>query len=365
GRPLRVGLIGARGFTGRELIRLVDGHPRFELAYVSSRELAGKPVPGYAKSQLSHVNLSAQEVGSLARAGRQDVDVWVLALPNGVAAPFVAAIDSAVVSLPTDQQPVVVDLSADYRFDATDRWAYGLPELRRSELLGRPGSRIANPGCYATGAQLGIAPLLPYLDAGRLPSVFGVSGYSGAGTKPSPKNDPAFLADNLIPYAAVNHIHEREIGHSLTRITRAEHPFNAGNPLRVQFSPHVAPFFQGIGLTLHVPLHTSMTAKDMFDVFSEFYQRERLVHVTQEAPLVKDNAGKHYAVVGGFAVPPTVDSGRGSSGALAERRAVLNVTLDNLLKGAATQAVQNMNIALGLDEFAGIPVQAAPTMSLD
>ncbi|KAJ2356133.1 hypothetical protein GGF43_002265 [Coemansia sp. RSA 2618] len=361
GSPLRVGLIGARGFTGRELINLIDGHPRFELAYVSSRELAGKPVPNYSKAQLDHVNLSAQEVGDLAKAGRQAVDVWIMALPNNVAAPFVAAIDSATAQLSAEQQPVVVDLSADYRFDATGRWAYGLPELHRSKLVNSTTGRIANPGCYATGSQLGIAPLLPFLDPTRLPSVFGVSGYSGAGTKPSPKNDPAFLQDNLIPYAPVNHIHEREIGHSLTRAAKPEYPFNAGNPLRVQFTPHVAPFFQGIGLTLHVPLRQSMTVKDMAEIFKEFYQGERLVHVAESAPLVRDNAGKHYAVVGGFAVPPHSE-GAGSA-ELADRRAVLNVTLDNLLKGAATQAIQNMNIAVGIDEYTGIPTPAEPTMS--
>ncbi|KAJ2111888.1 hypothetical protein GGF48_005411 [Coemansia sp. RSA 921] len=360
GSPLRVGLIGARGFTGRELIKLIDGHPRFELSYVSSRELAGKPVPNYTKAQLSHVNLSAQQVGDLAKAGRQAVDVWILALPNNVAAPFVAEINTATAQVSVDQQPIVVDLSADYRFDATGQWAYGLPELHRSELKTNMTGRIANPGCYATGSQLGLAPLLPYLDQSRLPSVFGVSGYSGAGTKPSPKNDPEFLRDNLIPYAPVNHIHEREIGHSLTRMSHPQHPFTTNNPIRVQFSPHVAPFFQGISLTLHVPLCQSMTAKDMLEVFREFYQNEKLVHVTENAPLVRDNAGKHYAVVGGFAVPPHSEGGLAE---LANRRAVLNVTLDNLLKGAATQAIQNMNIAVGIDEYTGIPTPDEPTMS--
>ncbi|KAJ2081717.1 hypothetical protein H4R24_002114 [Coemansia sp. RSA 988] len=362
--PLRVGLIGARGYTGRELIKLIDGHPRFELAYVSSRELAGKPVPNYTKAQLDHVNLSAQQVAELAKAGREDVAVWILALPNNVAAPFVAAIDSAVSSQPTGQQPVVVDLSADYRFDASGQWTYGLPELHRTKLANRTTGRIANPGCYATGSQLGIAPLLPYLDAARLPSVFGVSGYSGAGTKPSPKNDPEFLRDNLIPYAPVNHIHEREIGHSLTRLCKPEYSFNAENPLKVQFTPHVASFFQGIGLTLHVPLCKSMSVKNIHDIFAEFYRGERLVHVTQSAPLVRDNSGKHYAAIGGFAVPPSEEGAAGSA-VLATRRAVVNVTLDNLLKGAATQAVQNMNIAMGIDEYAGIPTPPEPTMSLD
>ncbi|KAJ2159922.1 hypothetical protein GGF46_002649 [Coemansia sp. RSA 552] len=362
--PLRVGLIGARGFTGRELIKLINAHPRFELAYVSSRELAGKPVPDYTKAELNHVNLSAEQVGEVARAGTEDVDVWIMALPNNVAAPFVRAIDAAVAPLAKDDQPVVVDLSADYRFDTTDEWMYGLPELHREDILRRATGRIANPGCYATGSQLGLAPLLPYMDYTRLPSVFGVSGYSGAGTKPSPNNNPEFLRDNLIPYAPVNHIHEREIGHSLTRVVRSkDYQFDEQNPVKVQFSPHVAPFFQGIALTVHVPLRMSMSVQDMVSVYREFYKGERLVHVTEDAPLVRDNSGKHYAVVGGFAVPPESSGAKGSV-ALASRRAVLNVTLDNLLKGAATQAIQNMNIAVGIDEYTGIPTPETPTMSL-
>src|SRR5690606_38726852 len=105
---------------------------------------------------------------------------------------------------------VIVDLSADFRFD--DKWTYGLPELVPRENIAK-ATRISNPGCYATAAQLAIAPLVPYL--GGQPTVFGVSGYSGAGTKPSPKNDVKQLTDNLIPYSLTDHIHEREISAQL------------------------------------------------------------------------------------------------------------------------------------------------------
>ena len=109
GKPLRVGLIGARGYTGRELINLVNIHPRFELTYVSSRELDGKPVPGYTKASLDHVNLSPKNVGKIAKSGRQEVDIWVLALPNGAAAPFVEELDRATGSLSSDNQSIVID----------------------------------------------------------------------------------------------------------------------------------------------------------------------------------------------------------------------------------------------------------------
>ncbi len=144
----------------------------------------------------------------------------MLALPNGMAAPFVAALDA---SAPAT---VVLDLSADYRFDPG--WYYGLPELTRNDYNGQ--KRISNPGCYATAMQLALAPMLMQL-AGPA-QCFGVSGYSGAGTSPSDKNDPEKLRDNLMPYSLAGHVHEREASVHL------------GVP--VQFMPHVAAHFRGL-----------------------------------------------------------------------------------------------------------------------
>ena len=166
------------------------------------------------------------------------------------------------------------------------------------------------------------------------------------------------MADNLIPYTLTGHIHEREIGFSLSRLATSKY---ANPDIRVQFTPHVAPFFQGITLTLHIPLALSMTASQVKDEFAAWYDNEPLVHVIDDIPLVKDNSGKHYAVTGGFAVPKAIHEGISSP--IAERRAVVVVTLDNLLKGAATQAVQNMNLALGLGECAGILLIDKPQVS--
>ncbi|KAJ1951819.1 hypothetical protein IWQ62_006364, partial [Dispira parvispora] len=333
--PRRVGLIGARGYTGQEFINLLNRHPSLDLAYVSSRELDGKPLETYTKSSLNYVNLQPTDL-----EGITDVDCWVMALPNGVCGPFVQTLQK----LPADQRPLVLDLSADYRFD--DTWTYGLPEFNRAEVA--QATRISNPGCYATGSQLAIAPLLPYLDPTQAPSVFGVSGYSGAGTKPSPKNDPAFLKDNLISYALTDHIHEREISHQLRRLqpfTTPSHPeLSSALPHPVAFMPHVAPYFQGIHLTVTLPLRQSMTSRDIRERYEHVYQNEPLVHVTSDIPLVRDNAGKHHVKIGGFGVH--------SSG----KRAVVVATIDNLLKGAATQAIQNINLALDLGEFESIPL---------
>ncbi|KAH0566156.1 Protein arg-6, mitochondrial, partial [Trichoglossum hirsutum] len=196
-QPTKVALIGARGYTGQALISLINSHPRFEVSHVSSRELAGKKLKGYEKRDIVYENLTPDDVRRMDEKG--EVDCWVMALPNGVCKPYVDAIGHG------SKESVIVDLSADYRFDKS--WTYGLPELvSRPEIA--KATRISNPGCYATAAELGIAPLVPYL--GGQPTVFGVSGYSGAGTKPSPKNNVENLKDNLIPYSLTDHIHEKE-----------------------------------------------------------------------------------------------------------------------------------------------------------
>ena len=142
---LRVGIVGARGYVGAELIRLLAAHPRFELAYVTSRELVGQPLAAHIAGYVGDVQYTSPAYEDLPALG---ADAVVLALPNGKAADCVAAFDAAHVD------PVIVDLSADYRFD--DGWYYGLPELTRACYLGE--RRISNPGCYATAMQLAIAP---------------------------------------------------------------------------------------------------------------------------------------------------------------------------------------------------------------
>ncbi|KAF8472575.1 N-acetyl-gamma-glutamyl-phosphate reductase/acetylglutamate kinase-like protein [Kalaharituber pfeilii] len=316
-KPSRVALIGARGYTGQALIALINAHPYLELAHVSSRELAGKRLEGYSKSEIVYEALSPEDLRKMEEKG--EVDCWVMALPNHVCKQFVDAIDGVGI-----KKSVIVDLSADYRF--SDDWVYGLPELVPRANIAK-ATRISNPGCYATAAQLAIAPLVPYL--GGEPTVFGVSGYSGAGTTPSPKNDVALLTDNLMPYSLTNHVHEGEISSQLG--------------ISVAFIPHVAVWFQGIHHTVNIPLSKEMTSRDIRNIYQGRYAGEKLVKITGEAPLVKNISGKHGVEIGGFGVH--------SSG----KRVVVCATIDNLLKGAATQCLQNMNLALGYGEFEGIP----------
>ena len=311
-----VGLVGARGHTGAELIRLIARHPQLELAFVSSRELAGQPVRAHIEGfagELRYENLGHEQVAA------RGADAVILALPNGKAGDIVAALEA--------QAPdtLIVDLSADYRFN--ENWYYGLPELTRASYAGQ--KRISNPGCYATAMQLSIAPLLDRL-AGP-PQCFGVSGYSGAGTTPSDKNDTDKLRDNLMPYALADHMHEREVSRHL------------GVP--VEFMPHVAPHFRGITMTVNLWLDAAMKVEDVRALYRSRYAGEPLIRILDEAPWVSRIAGKHGVEVGGFTVAP------------GGKRVVVVSTLDNLLKGAATQAMQNLNTAFGFDELASIPLE--------
>ncbi|MDE2270791.1 MAG: N-acetyl-gamma-glutamyl-phosphate reductase [Xanthomonadaceae bacterium] len=309
-----IGIIGARGHTGAELIGLIARHPAIDLAFVSSRELDGQRVADHNNAyagELRYENLDAQAVAA------KGADVVVLALPNGNAAPYVAALDADA------PETLIVDLSADYRFDKT--WYYGLPELTRGTWRGE--RRISNPGCYATAIELSVAPIKAVLAAP--PVCFGVSGYSGAGTTPSDKNDPDKLRDNLMPYALTGHVHEREAS------------FHLGVP--VEFMPHVAPHFRGLTVTSNLYTSQAMKRDEVVARFRDAYAGEKLVRVTDDPPWVSRIAGKHHAEVGGFAI--SADG----------RRVVVVATLDNLLKGAATQALQNINRAIGVEEWAGIP----------
>ena len=310
----RMALIGARGYVGQELLQLLAHHQGIELVLASSGSQSGQPlssvVPEWPDQQL-FVDLQQDQVDQI------DADIWVLAVPNEQSRAWVEVIEQA------HPSALILDLGADFRFDSD--WAYGLTEWNRPAL--KTARKISNPGCYASGAQFGLMPIRDSLAAP--PVIFGVSGYSGAGRTPSPRNDPARLANNLIPYALGGHIHEREIGVHLGRTVR--------------FYPHVASFFRGISLTLAVRLTEPHTDQSLFETFQAAYENEPLIGVFTAIPEIRDLQPATGVRIGGF----SVDSRDA-------QRASWVVVLDNLLKGAASQALQNINLALGFDELDAI-----------
>jgi N-acetyl-gamma-glutamyl-phosphate reductase common form len=265
---IRIGLVGARGHVGTELIKLLAAHPGFEIAFVSSREREGQRLDAHEPAYTGGLRYTALDAAGVAASG----------------------VDAVVLGLPT---------------------------------------RISNPGCYATAMQLALGPVLDLVDGPA--QCFGVSGYSGAGTTPSDKNDPAKLQDNLMPYALVNHVHEREVTRHL------------GHP--VEFMPHVAPHFRGITMTVNAHLREPTSLDALRARYATAYADEPLVRVVDGAPWVSRIANRHGVEIGGLAL---ADDGR---------RLVVVSTLDNLLKGAATQALQNLNLAFGQAETAGLTVE--------
>ena len=310
---LRLGLLGARGHVGAELLRLVARHGGFSLDLATSSEAAGKRVGDVIDGAPFDVTFSRPEPDEAAARG---LDVAVLALPNGESPQWVLAFQQR------SPRTILLDLGADHRFDP--EWTYGQPERFRERLRG--ARRIANPGCYATAAQLAIDPLLGHLEGPV--NVFGVSGYSGAGAAPSPRNDREALRDNVMPYALVGHAHERELA------------LHLGTP--VYFMPHVAPFYRGVTVTVSFRLRAKATLAELAAAYEERWGREPLVRLSKEAPLVRDAVGTHAVHIGGLAV---------SADGL---HAVVVATVDNLLGGAATQALRNLNLATGQHELLGI-----------
>ncbi len=309
----RLAVIGARGYVGAEILALVARHPGLELVLATSPSAVGTPVRAVAPELASDL---AFEASSPEEAAARDVDAVLLGVPNGEAARWAKAFEAA------KKPPVVVDLSVDHRFDRA--WVYGQPERRRAAIRG--ARRIANPGCYATAAQLAIDPFLG-LAAGPF-SVFGVSGFSGAGSTPSPRNDPDRLRDAILPYSLVDHTHEGELRHVLDA--------------DVDFLPHVAPFFRGLSVTVSFHLARPMTIAELVARLGGRYADEPFVRVVDEAPVARDPVGTSMIHVGGVEVSRD------------GRRAAVVGALDNLLAGAASQALRNLNLALGLDERQGV-----------
>ncbi|MEZ6243257.1 MAG: N-acetyl-gamma-glutamyl-phosphate reductase [Phycisphaerales bacterium] len=308
-----IGIIGGRGHVGAELVGLLAGHPGLELTLLASRSGAGRSARELIAS--APEGLMLENISPESLAGRAP-DVTVLALGNGENTPYAEAA--------AGRSKVVLDLSADHRF--VDGWTYGLPEVNASAI--REASRIANPGCYATAMMLALSPLVELLDGP--PVCFGVSGYSGAGATPSPRNDPRNLADNILPYSLVGHTHEKEVGRHLGRAVR--------------FCPSVASFFRGIMMTVRARVKARTSVDELEHRLHAFYEKAPLVTVMAGGvPRVPDVAGTNGAAIGGVAVSPEDP-----------REVALVCAIDNLRKGAASQALQNINLALGLPELMGV-----------
>lgn len=315
-KPLRAGVLGASGYTGRELIRLLRSHPRLELAFASSEAEAGTPVMG---NGLRYVPAADAPLG--------EVDVVFSCLPTGESGRW--AVRAA------EAGAFAIDLSADLR-DGGAGAVYGLPELWREQVAG--ARVVANPGCYPTGILLALAPLAAsgLIDGERAVIVDAASGVTGAGR--TAKRDLLFgeVAEDYRAYGAGNaHRHVPEIAAGLER---------SGAAVEFVFTPHLLPIRRGILETLYVPLEPGATAADLAAAARRAYAAEPFVEVLDELPSLKDVVGRNVVALGFSDVARVT-----------RPLALVVAAFDNLLKGAAGQALQNANLLLGLPETAGLP----------
>jgi N-acetyl-gamma-glutamyl-phosphate reductase len=332
----RVGIIGASGYAAADLMRLVLGHPAAEIVALSDLPEKCGPLAALFPQFAGRIDLEVKPADPKALAAA--CDVVFLALPHTVSLQYVPPLLGAGVR--------VIDFSADYRLKtpglyqkvyghAADeanlaRAVYGLPELYRRRIP--PARLIANPGCYPTSAILGLAPLVKdgLVAPGSL-IVDSKSGASGAGRTPKLLTHFPECNESLQAYAIGVHRHQPEIAEQLGLLGKTS--------VDVLFVPHLAPMDRGIESTIYATLLSPLSEDRIADLYHAAYDGEPFVVVRSEPPATKHVAGTNYVHV--FA---TVVGGR----------AVVSVVLDNLTKGAAGQALQNMNLLMGHEETAGL-----------
>jgi N-acetyl-gamma-glutamyl-phosphate reductase len=337
----RAAVIGGSGYTGAELLRLLAGHPDIDVALATADSNAGAPVGDlYPSLAAAYPGLTYEPLvvpGDLA-----SVDVAFLCLPHGQSQTIAGDLVGEVGH--------VVDLGADFRLPiaeyeewygeahtapgVAEHFTFGLPELFRADIVS--SRHVASPGCYPTSASLALAPLLA---AGLVEStgivVDAVSGVSGAGRGLKASSLFAEVSDNVNAYGLLTHRHTAEMEHALTRV--------AGDAVQVLFTPHLVPMTRGILATCYARPRAgvSLSTEGLLAGYRDFYAQEPFVHVTDGSPATKATLGSNAAHV-----TVRYDARTGTVLAIA--------ALDNLVKGASGQALQNANLLLGLPETTGL-----------
>ncbi len=329
---IRAGVYGGSGYAGMDLVEILSAHPAIEVVFATSNSYAGEAVPG---ANLAYLPSDEAQPGS--------VDVVFLALPHKASAVMAKRGLEAGVK--------VVDLSADLRMNSPEAYEahyhtphphpellptpYGLPEINRANIAG--ADVVATPGCYPTTALLGLYPLLRHdaLDADAPIIVDAKSGVTGAGRKPSLTTHFAEVYSNLIPYkTGRSHRHIGELEQEAHKLSPRIGP--------VIFCPHLLPVDRGLMASLYITLNESLSSDQAHDVYAEVYGEETLVDLL---PLGEQATLKHAVKTNKCAISITP---------VLERYLHITSVTDNLRKGAAGQAVQNMNLMFGLDETTGL-----------
>ncbi|WP_114783061.1 N-acetyl-gamma-glutamyl-phosphate reductase [Botryobacter ruber] len=322
------GLVGGAGYAGGELLRLLLNHPQVSLAFVQSRSQAGKPV------YETHPDLLGETDITFTAEADAPVDVLFLCTGHGEAKKFLAT-----ATIPAATR--IIDLSQDFRWNEGTEAAfveadgktfiYGLPELQREKI--KEAQHIANPGCFATAIQLG---LLPLAAEGKLDApvhVSGITGSTGAGQSLSATSHFSWRTENVSTYKVMEHQHLREIRRTLKQLQSEQVP-------PIHFIPYRGPFARGIFITSY--LQTNLTLEEAQELYEGYYAGHPYVHLTRQNPDLKQVVNTNKCII---QLQKHGD------------QLVITSMIDNLLKGAAGQAVQNMNLVFGLEETAGLKLK--------
>jgi N-acetyl-gamma-glutamyl-phosphate reductase len=318
---IKAGIIGGAGYTGGETIRLLLNHPQAELVFVHSRSNAGNPL--YS----AHPDLIGETSLLFSDSINQNVDVLFLCLGHGESKKFLEEnkINASI---------KVIDLSHDFRLGDTvpgREFVYGLPELNKEKI--KTASNIANPGCFATAIELG---LLPLAKAGLLKEVFttGITGSTGAGQKLQDTTHFTWRANNISAYKTLTHQHLKEINQSLKKLQ----PSFGG---ALNFIPWRGDFTRGIFVSSTIT--TDKSLEEIKKIFRDFYKDAVFTVVSDETVDMKQAVNTNKCVIG---LEKEGD------------KLVVHSAIDNLLKGASGQAIQNMNLLFGLEETAGLKLKS-------
>jgi N-acetyl-gamma-glutamyl-phosphate reductase len=325
-RQVRAGIIGGAGYTGGEMIRLLINHPGVDIRFIHSKSNAGKYVYEVHEDLLGDTELKFDE------QWHNEIDVVFLCVGHGEAKKFLdesgAGLDGV----------LIIDLSQDYRLHSGGErlqvnghpFVYGLPELNREEIRSAHG--IANPGCFATTIQLG---LLPLAKAGLLGDVYstGITGSTGAGQSLSATSHFSWRANNIQAYKTLTHQHMKEVGQSLQQLQH--------NEPSVHFTPWRGDFTRGIFVSSQLKIEKS--AEEVFALYEDFYRGHPFTIVSKKPISLKQVVNTNKCLI------QLEQTGQ---------QLVVHSALDNLLKGASGQAVQNMNLLFGFEETTGLHLKA-------
>ena len=318
---IRIGILGAAGYTGGELIRLLLNHPEAEIVFANSESNAGNPV-----SDVHEGLLGETELHFTSEMPFEEVDVVFFCFGHGKSEAFLKEHN-----IPDNVR--IIDLAQDFRIKGDHDYVYGLPEINKAEI--QKAQHVANPGCFATAIQLALLPAANLNLLKEDVSVNAITGSTGAGQKPGATTHFSWRVDNLSIYKPFEHQHIAEIRQSLKQI-------QGYLDASIDFIPYRGPFARGIFCTAVV--RTLAPVEDIVDAYKDFYSDAAFTHYSDKPIDLKQVVNTNKALV-------HVEKH--------DNKLLISSCIDNLLKGAVGQAVQNMNIMFGIDETAGLKLKAS------